>query len=455
MADTLAYVGSVEDLLIEALARLGLPGCGRLRDHPGVWVEPESPHPRKIAAIGVRLTRGRTMHGFALNVDPDMGYFDSIVPCGIPDKAVTSLASEGIRVSMHDVVDVVATLAVERWGGRGHDRQDVSWSSPSVASTTETGASGTDVEVKLGRRGSAGSAATGFEMTERKPEWLRVKAKMGPEYRQVKSVVSGLSLTTVCEEAGCPNIFECWADGTATFMVLGERCTRACAFCLVDTKRPGAPDRDEPGHVAEAVSRMELDYAVVTMVARDDLADGGASHVAATIEAIRHRNPGVSVEVLISDLKGDPDDLDRVFAAEPDVLNHNIETVARLQRVVRPSASYARSLAVLARAKAAGLVTKSSIMVGLGETADEVLATFADLRGVGLDIVTIGQYLRPSARQLPVERWWTPEEIDELAEAGRSMGFTHVEAGPLTRSSYHAKQALGGAQGSERAGPPE
>jgi len=245
----------------------------------------------------------------------------------------------------------------------------------------------------------------------------------------------------VCEEAGCPNIFECWADGTATFMVAGERCTRKCGFCLVDTRRPEPLDPGEPSRVAEAVERMGLTFAVLTMVARDDLPDGAAGHVADTIRAIRARTPHVGVEALISDCKGDDGALGTIFDTRPDVLNHNIESVARLQRAVRPSAGYARSLSVLARAKAAGLTTKSSIIVGMGETDDEVTQTLADLRGVGVDIVTIGQYLRPTTNHLPVARWVDPEQFARWAAEGEVMGIGHVEASPLTRSSYHARQA--------------
>ena len=276
----------------------------------------------------------------------------------------------------------------------------------------------------------------------RKPEWMRVKADMGPEYRRLKGVMKSLDLVTVCEEAGCPNIFDCWNDGTATFMALGERCTRKCGFCLVDTRHPQAPDADEPTKIAEAVDKMALDYAVITMVARDDLADGGAAHIAETIRAVRDRKPGTRIEVLISDCKGDADSLDVINDARPDVLNHNIETVPRLQRVARPSASYARSLAVLARAKAAGLTTKSSIIVGMGESFDEVVSTMADLAAIGVDIVTIGQYLRPTSNHLPVARWVEPAEFDEWKRIGEAeFGLSHVESSPLTRSSYHAKQA--------------
>jgi lipoic acid synthetase len=270
--------------------------------------------------------------------------------------------------------------------------------------------------------------------------------QIGKGYRQLGATIHDLGLVTVCEEAGCPNIYECWADGTATFMINGERCTRACGFCQVDTRHPLALSPDEPERVAEAVDRMSLGHAVVTCVARDDLPDGGAGAMAATIQAIRTRSPRTTVEVLISDCKGDPASLDTIFEAKPDVLNHNIETVARLQRAVRPSARYARSLAVLARAGAAGLMTKSGLMVGLGEHEDEVLATMADLRGVGVSIVTIGQYLRPSRDHLPVSRYWTPQEFERLREAGKALGLSHVEASPLTRSSYHAREAAEAAE---------
>ena len=281
----------------------------------------------------------------------------------------------------------------------------------------------------------------GLAIGERKPAWMRAKADFGPEFLEIKRTMRELDLVTVCEEAGCPNISECWSDGTATFMINGERCTRACGFCLVDTRHPEAPDPGEPERVAEAVERMGLRYAVLTTVARDDLADGGAAQFADTIAAIRRRTPGVQVECLISDCKGDPASLDVIFDARPEVLNHNIESVARLQRAVRPSAAYARSLAVLARAKAAGLTTKSSIIVGMGETFDELVGVLADLRGVGVDIVTIGQYLRPTTNHLPVARWVTPDEFAELKRIGEAMGIGHVESGPLTRSSYHARQA--------------
>ena len=265
---------------------------------------------------------------------------------------------------------------------------------------------------------------------------------MGEEYRSLRHTMRQLDLVTVCEEAGCPNIYECWADGTATFMVNGDRCTRACGFCLVDTRKPLPPDPNEPERVAEAVARLGLAHAVITTVARDDLADGGASAASRRRSLPSgERNPTTAVEVLISDCKGDPSSLAVIFDARPDVLAHNIETVPRLQRAVRPSASYARSLAVLARAKSAGLTTKSGLIVGMGETWEEVVATLADLHGVGVDIVTVGQYLRPTSNHLPVDRWWTPDEFTRIKAAGERMGIRHVESSPLTRSSYHARQA--------------
>jgi len=416
--------------VIRALADFGI-SAARLEGYPGVWVGTHSDRPSKIAAVGIRITRERSMHGFALNVDPDMEMFARIVPCGIADRPVTSMASEGVDVSIREVATALADHAARAWGP-GLDQAEAAWSAPEAPARPTAG-----------RADVAGALA----LSERKPEWLRVKADLGPEYRRVRSVMRSLDLVTVCEEAGCPNIFECWADGTATFMINGERCTRACGFCLVDTRRPGPPDPDEPARVARAAARLGLAHVVVTAVARDDLADGGAGGFAATVDEIRRLRPGARVEVLIPDCKGDPASLEVVFAARPDVLNHNLETVLRLQRAVRPSASYARSLAVLARAKAAGLTTKSGIILGLGETPAEVGQALSDLRAVGVDIVTMGQYLRPTAAHLPVARWWTPAEIDELAEVGRGLGFAHVEASPLTRSSYHARRGAAAASG--------
>ncbi len=442
------HVRRIEQVVIDALRALGVE-ASRFDGYPGVWVGVGDASvgsgvhpPRKIAAIGVRTVRAedgrrRSLHGVALNVECDLAMFGHIVPCGIADYGVTSLRAEGVEVGdvgMDDVVEALAACAVEVWGTGGLDRRDVGGPTPVVASEKE--------RPLLRRLRQAGTdPGAGVPLRSRKPDWLRVPARIGEGYLSLGRTVRDLGLVTVCEEAGCPNIFECWADGTATFMVNGSRCTRACGFCLVDTRHPLPLDPTEPERVAQAVARMRLSHAVVTCVARDDLEDGGAGAVAATVEAIRDRSPGTAVEVLISDCKGDAASHRRIFEVRPDVLNHNVETVARLQRAVRPSAGYARSLTVLARAKDAGLVVKSGLMVGLGESEAEVVSTLADMAAVGVSIATIGQYLRPTVDHLPVARWWSPEELDALAATGRALGIAHVEASPLTRSSYHAKQA--------------
>jgi lipoic acid synthetase len=444
-----AHVHRLEQLLIATLGDLGLPGATCVDDYPGVWIDTAGANPRKIAAIGVRTVRGasgtrRTLHGLALNVDCDLSMFGHIVPCGIADRGVTSLWAEGVQLPMATVVETLLARAIDMFGRGAVDRQDV------VTGAT-VNREGVAVELErplLRRLRQAGVAPeSGLQISERKPEWLRVPVRMGKEYLSLSKTVHDLGLATVCEEAGCPNIYECWSEGTATFMINGERCTRACGFCQVDTRRPLPLSPDEPDRVAQAVARMGLGHAVVTCVARDDLADGGAGAMAQTITAIRERAPGTTVEVLISDCRGDAHSLESIFAARPDVLNHNIETVARLQRAVRPSAGYARSLGVLARAGAAGLVTKSGFMVGLGEREDEVVATMADLRAVGVSIITIGQYLRPSRDHLPVSRYWTPDEFAQLKETGNQLGVPHVEASPLTRSSYHARDAAAAVEG--------
>ena len=434
------HVCNIEQILIDVLARIGLPNAGRLPDYPGVWLDVDSDRPRKIAAIGVRLANGRTMHGFALNVNTDLTFMrEHIVPCGIGDRPVTSIREEGIEIDLRAVVDLVVERAVESWGPI--ERQDVAWvHRPEDLSSFSRG-EGPGEPVRLLRRLDAAGVNESVALTDRKPDWLRPKVQLGEEVLRVKSTLRSLDLVTVCEEAGCPNLSECWKDGTATFMVLGERCTRACGFCLVDTRKPLAPAADEPDRVAAAVAAMGLEHAVLTMVARDDLDDGGFVHVAECVAAIRDRVPGARVETLVSDAKGEQSSLELLFAARPDVFNHNIETVARLQRAVRPSAGYARSLGVLARAKAAGLVTKSGLVLGMGETSEEVDGCLADLASVGVSIVTIGQYLRPTTNHLPVARWIHPDEFARWKEVGESLGIAHVESSPLTRSSYHARQS--------------
>lgn len=461
LVDSVAYVRRLEQVVVLALTSIGFHAYTDA-EYPGVWVAGE-----KVCAVGVKVEGRRTRHGVAINVDTDLSMFNHIVPCGITDRGVTSLkkikadaiatADAPVKVSSsaEDTKSLMEILAeafkaafIQEFEVQEVDDQSVAWREPLVLQSDERRRSieeqsaDAGVPVRLISRLQAASVEVPVsDPTFRRPEWMRVKADLGAEYRGLKRLVRELDLHTVCESAGCPNIYECWADGTATFMVLGERCTRACGFCLIDTRLPGAPEADEPERVASAVVRMGLKHAVLTMVARDDLDDGGASHVAETIRAIRLASPETRTEVLISDLRGDSRSLDLVLDATPDVLNHNIETVARLQRAVRPSAGYARSLTVLARANAAGHVTKSGIMLGLGETLDEVSGALNDLAAVGVKIVTVGQYLRPSAAHLPVVRWWRPEEFAEVAQIGEAAGIAHVESGPLVRSSYHARSS--------------
>jgi len=479
MADTAEYVHSVEQLIIDSLNDLAVTNVGRLDRFHGVWVDPISPNPRKIAAVGVRLSRGRSMHGFALNVDPNMAMFGHIVACGITDKSVTSMRSEGFDVEMNVVVDAIVARAAHLWGAGVVERQDVVWRKRSTDLAPFSRGEGPGAKVAPGDHGpdspvprDRGSITTGLTISQkrsrsnhrtpgtrlrkrlddagvgeglaietRKPEWLRAKANMGAEYRELKRTMRSHELVTVCEQASCPNIFECWAEGTATFMINGERCTRACGFCHVDTRLPAELDASEPDRVAAAVSQMQLEHSVITAVARDDLDDGGAGAFALTIKAIASRSPSTTVEVLIPDFSGDGGALDTVLDAGPSIVNHNLETVARMQRAVRPSAGYARSLAVLARVKARGLVAKSGLIVGMGETEAEIEGALADLAGVGCDIVTIGQYLRPTSNHLPVDRWVFPEQFESYRSYGLARGISHVESSPLTRSSYHAGSA--------------
>jgi lipoic acid synthetase len=283
---------------------------------------------------------------------------------------------------------------------------------------------------------------------ERKPPWIRTRARMGPGYAELKALVRREDLHTVCEQAGCPNIYECWEDREATFLIGGEKCTRRCDFCQIDTGKPAELDRDEPRRVAESVAAMGLRYATVTGVARDDLPDGGVWLYAETVCAIKKLNPNTRVELLIPDFNADPDLLRTVFGARPEVLAHNVETVPRIFKRIRPAFGYQRSLGVLTAARTDGLVTKSNLILGLGETFQEVRGALTDLHQAGCDIVTITQYLRPSARHHPVERWVTPEEFVEHAAFAEGLGFAGVLSGPLVRSSYRAGRLY------ERARPP-
>jgi len=273
---------------------------------------------------------------------------------------------------------------------------------------------------------------------ERKPEWIRTTAKMGPEYKQLQALVKEKNLNTVCQEAGCPNIFECWEDREATFLIGGSQCTRRCDFCQIDTGKPAAFDADEPRRVGVSVREMELRYATVTGVARDDLPDEGAWLYAETVRQIHKKSPGTGVEILVPDFSGRPELLQKIFDAKPEVFAHNVETVPRIFKRIRPAFTYERSLDVLTQAREAGMVTKSNLILGMGEEIEEVHQALQDLYDAGTDIITITQYLRPSPRHHPVERWVKPAEFVELAKVAEAMGYLGVLAGPLVRSSYRA-----------------
>ncbi|HSJ85153.1 MAG TPA: lipoyl synthase [Acidimicrobiia bacterium] len=434
------YVRRVEQTLIATLADFGVKAWAE-PGYTGVWTEQG-----KVAAIGVRVARRVTMHGFALNLDPDMSFFGMMNPCGIADRPVTSLSAlVGRKVSLEEAIEKLIPRFDEAFGyetteiqlaafARGQGRR----SGFEVDRLLEAGTFSPE------KRSEEPLAINGRLPGEPpRPEWMRVTARLDGDYLELKKMMRGLELNTVCEEANCPNIYECWGMGTATLMILGDKCTRACSFCNVTTGKPTEFDVFEPFRAAEAIAKMNLKHAVITSVNRDDLDDGGAGIFAHTITESRRRSPGTEIEVLIPDFKGDREALQTVMDAMPEVLNHNTETVLRLQRDIRTSANYGRSLALLWRAKRMSPdgLTKSGLIVGMGETREEVLGTLADMRAVGIDIITIGQYLRPTARHRPIHRYVHPDEFAQYKGYGEGLGIPHVESGPLVRSSYHAKES--------------
>jgi lipoic acid synthetase len=298
--------------------------------------------------------------------------------------------------------------------------------------------SAADPQAPAGRRLLRIEARNSATPIERKPAWIKTRAKMGPEYTQLHALVKREGLHTVCQAAGCPNIYECWEDREATFLIGGDQCTRRCDFCQIETGRPAALDRDEPRRVAQSVHDMQLRYATITGVARDDLADGGAWLYAETVRQIHQANPGTGVELLAPDFNAVPQLLAQVFASRPEVFAHNIETVPRIFKAIRPGFRYDRSLDVIRQAHSDGLVTKSNLILGMGEERGEISQALADLRGVGCELITITQYLRPSSRHHPVTRWVQPQEFVELREEAEQVGFLGVMSGPLVRSSYRA-----------------
>jgi lipoic acid synthetase len=434
------YVRKLEQALIETLAAFGIDAW-REDGYTGVWTSRG-----KVAAIGVRVSKGVTMHGFGLNLHPDMSFFARMNPCGITDRPVTSVSElAGRRVSLEEAVEAFVPAFRRIFG----------YPDAEVQLAAFTRGQGRDRRFEVDRLLASGTFSPEKRQSEPllvsgrlpgeppRPPWMKVTARMDGDYLKLKDLMRGLDLHTVCEEANCPNIYECWGSGTATLMILGDRCTRACGFCNVTTGKPTELDVMEPFRAAQAIARMNLRHAVITSVNRDDLDDGGAAIFAATIRETRRLSPGTTIEVLIPDFKGDREALRTVMEERPEVLNHNTETVLRLQREIRTLANYGRSLALLWRAKQMhpdGL-TKSGLIVGMGETTQEVLGALADLRAVGVDIVTIGQYLRPTPRHRRIHRYVHPDEFAEYKRFGEGIGIPHVESGPLVRSSYHAKES--------------
>lgn len=435
------HVRAIEQGLINALGELGIEAWAE-DGYTGVWTGAG-----KVAAIGVRVSRGVSTHGFGLNVNPDLSFFEQIHPCGIVDRPVTSISELlGRTVVLEEMTELVARNVAAAFDYSVHELQLGAFARgqgrPRSYVVDELLESGT---FSPERHSTEPVTISGRLPGEpERPPWMKVTATMGEDYIELKKLMRGLDLNTVCEEAGCPNIYECWGQGTATVMILGDLCTRACSFCNVQTGRPTEFDVLEPFRVAEAVQKMGLSHAVVTSVNRDDLNLGGADIFAATIKEIRRASPRCSVEVLVPDFKGVKEALQLVMAETPEVLNHNTETVLRLQRDVRTAANYGRSLALLARARWMNpdSAIKSGLIVGMGETKDEVLGALADLNAVGVNIVTIGQYLRPTARHAPVQRYVHPDEFAEFKAFGERQGIRTVESGPLVRSSYHAKDSL-------------
>lgn len=423
------FVAALEEAVLRALARFGVRG-ERRAGLTGVWVrggEPGSEGWAKVAALGVRVARGVSLHGVALNVRGPLEGFREIVPCGLAGERVTSL-EEILGAASAPSVESAAAALQEAFG----EIFEVEFR----GLRAEALVSDAGVEALL--RDLRREAVRGA----RKPRWLRTRLPGGEGYARVRRALQESRLHTVCESARCPNCHECWNAGTATVMILGDACTRGCRFCAVPTRAPGPPDPGEPQEVARAAERLGLRHVVVTSVTRDDLPDGGSAHFVATLRALRERLPAATVELLIPDFGGDERALATLLAERPDVLNHNVETVARLYAAVRPGADYERSLGVLRRAAAAGLRVKSGFMVGLGESAREIRALLREIAAQGCAHVTIGQYLQPARENLPVQRYYTEEEFARMADWAREAGLARVDAGPLVRSSYHAARAL-------------
>ena len=434
------FVRSLEETIIKTLNSFNIDAFSK-DDDTGVWTQKG-----KIASIGVKVSKWTTYHGFSLNIFDKLEGFDLINPCGNQDEKIAAVHSFNSEISFDDVVSkITETFSVEF----GYEDVGIQMSQFTPTQLKKHKKHEIDEMLDKGvfqkNNNIVPITIKGLLPDEpQRPEWMKVRANLGKDYRDLKNLISEKKLNTVCEEASCPNIYECWSMGTATFMIMGDTCTRACGFCDVNTGKPCDLDDLEPLRVAESVQTMELTHAVITSVNRDDLPDGGSAFFAKTIHEVKRLNPSTSVEVLIPDFKGDRDAIDNIIEASPEVLNHNLETVPRLQREIRTAASYGRSISLLQYAKDSAFLgkTKTGLIVGMGEEFEEVIAVLEDLSQINVDIVTIGQYLRPTAKHRPIHRYVDKEEFIQYKSIGESFGIPHIESGPLVRSSYHAKDSF-------------
>ena len=434
------FVRKIENVIIDTLAELSIEAFSKT-DDTGVWTKEG-----KIASIGIKVSKWTTLHGFSLNISENTKGFDFINPCGSSDEHVVSIQQYDETVSFKEVTEIISRKFVEIFKYEKVDKQFSQFTPRQLKKKKEFHID------QLVNNGVFNASKNSVPITlnlsvksePERPEWMKVKANLGKDYLSLKSLIKEKRLNTVCEEASCPNIYECWSMGTATFMIMGDTCTRACGFCDVNTGKPCDLDMDEPYRVAESVNIMGLTHAVITSVNRDDLDDGGSAFFAKTIDEVRLKNNETSIEVLIPDFKGSKDAIDNIINANPEVLNHNLETVPRLQREIRTAASYGRSLALLQYAKESHFLgkTKTGLIVGMGEEFEEVISVLKDLSRINIDIVTIGQYLRPTQRHRLIDRYVSEEEFEQYKTIGQELGIPHIESGPLVRSSYHAKDSF-------------
>ena len=437
------FVRNLENVIIDSLRKFKIDSFTK-EDDTGVWTAKG-----KIASVGIKVSKWTTYHGFSLNIFDSLDGYQLINPCGNQSEQITSIHQFNPDISFEEVANEVSDNFVKVFGYANTDRQFSQFTPRQLKRTKEFNI---DQMVKDGvfkiNQNKIPVTVRGVLPSEpKRPEWMKVKANLGSDYVSLKNLLSEKKLNTVCEEASCPNIYECWSMGTATFMIMGDVCTRACGFCDVKTGKPGELDLGEPLRVAESVQAMNLTHAVITSVNRDDLEDGGSMFFADTIRAVKDKNSHCDVEVLVPDFKGLRSAIQNIIDASPEVFNHNLETVPRLQREIRTAASYGRSLSLLEYVKKQGFMgkTKTGLIVGMGETKEEVISVLKDLSKIEVDIVTIGQYLRPTAKHRPIDRYATIEEFEDYKIIGESYGIPHVESGPLVRSSYHAKDSFASA----------